>query len=176
MRFFYILLLAILLTACGETQIEKQVPQSSQALSVYPMDQRVDRETYAGFLDLIVRHQDIPREMISKHTLLGNPQGFFYGKDQITINEQVQALILHQQTPTSRRHYLLTTDGKRTIDQRLITENYELNDLKVSSSYKIDHEGRILCTTRRFAKGKAPRATSTAFGVLENGEIVKVTL
>ncbi|MEL6632885.1 MAG: hypothetical protein AAFQ83_15595 [Bacteroidota bacterium] len=174
MKFFPFLLVIVFLSACGESQPKQSIPQSSQALSVYPIDQRIDRDTYEGFLDLMALQQDIPKAMIAAHTLLGNPKGFFYGKERWVINEQVQALILHQQTPTGRHNYLLTTDGTRTLDQRMITENYELSGKKVVGTYKTDSEGHILCITRKFVQGEAPQSSSTTFGVLANGEIVKV--
>ncbi|MEO0894767.1 MAG: hypothetical protein AAFY71_00005 [Bacteroidota bacterium] len=79
-------------------------------------------DEFSGFLDFFSKGGKIPKDLISRHTLITKPIGTFYGERTYTLPNNMKALILRQKTSMCTRFFLLTANADHVLGQQVISE------------------------------------------------------
>lgn len=131
-----LILITILTLACNpnERSISVQTPLHSLKTAGTHFS-RYDHQSLAWFLQLAEEGTAIPHSLIEKHTLIVHPYGVFEGEGTRPVNDNIKAVILRHRDDSCIRHFVLTTNGRTIIDQRLVAETCESSEESALYTY-----------------------------------------
>ncbi|MEM7658587.1 MAG: hypothetical protein AAF399_20855 [Bacteroidota bacterium] len=137
---------------------------------------------FGWFWELLVEGIELSPELIQEHTLLAHAYGNFRGESAWQVNDQIQAVILKQESSLCTSFFLLTTDGKRIIDQRLLGENCQPGPAQTQQyASKVSWKGTDRLEVTELNHSLLPEKTAIdlqryAFLIAGNGEVERCHL
>ncbi|MEO1448093.1 MAG: hypothetical protein AAFV07_01115 [Bacteroidota bacterium] len=180
-RLPYITVLVILLAACQPAQKLSDTSAKAEASVLKTANRhasRMDQHTFDWFLSVAENGDEMPPALIEKHTMLAKAYGSYRAIEVREVNPEIKALVLRQSGPLCTYHFLLTTDGKKVLDQMVIGEDcgrspaqevYEYADYRFTASDAVAYR-----TVRQEWDGEQPRETHMdhlLFSIQPDGKI-----
>lgn len=111
------------LTACQ--QAVRRLPVSTLVAAHGPgvdLVSLAQDDGYGFFLELVQSGIELPHALVQRHTLIARPYGQFVGVELRQVSPTLHLIVLRQADGECIRHFLLTGNADRTLDQIMITE------------------------------------------------------
>ena len=184
MKNTFLFLGTILFLACNpsDRSISQTTPNQSFSLKTAANHlTRYEDNSVSLFLQLIEEGVEIPHKLIEEQTLITHPYGSFFGETTQSVNDNIQSIILKHIVKDCIRHFVLTTDGRKIIDQQLVAETCRLKPGESVYTYsdyayiKSNFIGQLTYRVSQNPEINESLIKKTGFRIFSDGRIEKVS-
>ena len=184
MKYSFLILIPFLFLACNpvDRSIDKPTPNQSYSLKTAGLHfSRFNDESIIWFFQLVEEGVEIPHAMIEKHTLISHSYGVFQGEAVKEVSANIKTLILRHTDKDCVKHFLLTSDGRKIIDQQLIAEACQMKEGETNHTYseyvylEPNFMGRLTYEVSGQEDAEVRLIDKTGFRISDEGKIEKIS-
>ncbi len=112
----------LLLSSLGVYELWPPVPDATETVQAATRRSGAiaTDSSYQWFLSLVASGIELPHALVQQHTLIAQPYGRFEGVELHVLADSLRLIVIRQTDAECVRHFLLTGDQTRVLDQALL--------------------------------------------------------